>query len=139
MRIADFYPVIVTPHHKECTEFYRQWLGADTLFEASWFTLLHLPGEQGARLAFMAPDHPSTPPGAAIFGGEGLFLTLQVTDAAAEHARLEAAGAPITYPLTTEPWGQRRFALTDPAGTWLDVVEQVEPAPGFWDPYLTGA
>jgi hypothetical protein len=32
--------------------------------------------------------------------------------------------------------GQRRFALRDPAGTWLDIVEQIEPAPGFWDPYL---
>jgi uncharacterized glyoxalase superfamily protein PhnB len=84
----------------------------------------------------MAPDHPSTPPGPAAFSGEGLFLTFQVENAAAEFERLLAAGAPIAYKLTTEAWGQRRFAIKDPAGTWLDIVEQVEPQPGFWDPYL---
>ena len=65
-----------------------------------------------------------------------MFVTLQVDDAAAEHERLVSAGAPIAYPLRDEPWGQRRFALRDPAGTWVDVVQQIDPAPGFWDPYL---
>lgn len=138
MRLLDSYPVVVTPAHKECVAFYRRWLQAEVLFEASWFALLSLPGEPGARLAFMAPDHPSTPPGAETFTGDGLFLTFQVEDAGAEFERLRTAGAPFAYNLKTEPWGQKRFALKDPAGTWLDIVEQVEPAEGFWDPYVTG-
>lgn len=137
MRLLDSYPVIVTARHKDCVAFYQRWLQAEVLFEASWFALLTLPGEPGARVAFMAPDHPSTPPGAEVFTGEGLFLTFQVEDAAAEYERLRAAGAPLAYDLTTERWGQRRFALKDPAGTWLDIVEQVEPEAGFWDPYLS--
>lgn len=136
MKLVDFYPVTVTAHHKACAAFYRQWFRAETLFEATWFVLLGLPGQPGARLAFMAPEHPSSPPGPASFDGKGLFLTLQVEDVDGLYHELRAAGAPITYALTTEPWGQRRFALTDPAGTWLDIVEQVDPAPGFWDPYL---
>jgi uncharacterized glyoxalase superfamily protein PhnB len=84
----------------------------------------------------MTPDHPSQPPGPERFSGEGVFLTFQVEDARTEFERLRAEGAPIAYPLRDEPWGQRRFALRDPAGTWLDIVEQVEPAPGFWDPYV---
>lgn len=40
------------------------------------------------------------------------------------------------YDLREEPWGQRRFALRDPSGTWIDVVQQIEPEPGFWDPYV---
>lgn len=138
MRLTDFYPVVVSAHHKACCAFYREWLQAETLFEASWFALLAIPGDPGARIAFMAPDHPSTPPGSTTFHGEGLFLTLQVTDAEAAFSRLKTAGAPIAYPLRVEPWGQQRFALVDPAGTWLDIVEQVEPAPGFWDQYLPG-
>jgi hypothetical protein len=35
----------------------------------------------------------------------------------------------------TSPFGQRRFGLFDPAGVWIDVVEQIEPAPGWWDQY----
>jgi uncharacterized glyoxalase superfamily protein PhnB len=65
-----------------------------------------------------------------------MILTLQVADAAAEFERLKRAGLPIAYPLHDEPWGQRRFAVSDPSGTWVDVIEQVEPAGGFWDRYL---
>lgn len=84
----------------------------------------------------MAPDHPSQPPGPERFSGQGMFVTLQVADATAEYERLRSAGAPIAYSLHDEPWGQRRFALRDPAGTFVDIIEQIEPAPGFWDPYL---
>jgi len=38
--------------------------------------------------------------------------------------------------MTDEPWGQRRFGVTDPAGMWVDVVEQIKPAAGWWEPYL---
>jgi hypothetical protein len=38
--------------------------------------------------------------------------------------------------LRAEPFGQRRFGLFDPAGTWIDVVEQIDPAPGWWDRYV---
>ena len=35
----------------------------------------------------------------------------------------------MSYPLRDEPFGQRRFGLFDPAGVWIDVVEQIEPEP----------
>jgi len=25
--------------------------------------------------------------------------------------------------------------VTDPAGVWIDVVQQIEPAAGFWERY----
>jgi hypothetical protein len=34
-----------------------------------------------------------------------------------------------------EPFRQRRFGLFDPAGVWIDVVQQIEPAAGFWERY----
>jgi uncharacterized glyoxalase superfamily protein PhnB len=84
----------------------------------------------------MSSHHPSSPPGPEIFDGRGMILTLQVDDARALHARIEAAGAPITHALTDAPWGQRRFVVTDPSGIVVDVVQQIEAAPGFWDPYV---
>jgi len=50
-----------------------------------------------------------------------------------EYERLVAAG--LRCDLTDEPWGQRRFGATDLAGMWVDVVEQIEPAAGWWEPY----
>jgi hypothetical protein len=40
------------------------------------------------------------------------------------------------HELADEPWGQRRFMTRDPSGILFDVVEQTEPATGFWDKYL---
>jgi uncharacterized glyoxalase superfamily protein PhnB len=84
----------------------------------------------------MSPDHPSRPPGPETFDGKGMLLTVQVADARAEFDRLRLSGVTIAHPLRDEPWGQRRFAVYDPAGTWVDVIEPIDPAPGFWDEYV---
>ena len=65
-----------------------------------------------------------------------MCLEFQVEDARAEHERLAREGAPITLSLRDKPFGQRRFGMFDPAGVWIDVVEQIDPAPGWWDQYL---
>lgn len=139
MKLVDHYPIVVTAPERLAVirDFYTQRLGFTVGFEATWFLLLSLDGERPVTLGFMASDHPSSPPGPEVFDGRGVFLTLQVEDAAVEHDRLRAAGAEIALPLRAEPWGQRRFALVDPAGVWLDVVEQIEPDAGWWDLYLT--
>ena len=31
------------------------------------------------------------------------------------------------------PWLGRRFVVRDPSGILVDVVEQIEPAPGYWE------
>jgi catechol 2,3-dioxygenase-like lactoylglutathione lyase family enzyme len=136
MQLQSSYPVVVTGKLKESREFYARWFGFETVFEASWFIYLQAGGGQPWGLAFMSPDHPSKPPGPEAFNGKGVFLTFQVEDASAEFARLKAAGVRIAYPIKDEPWGQRRFGIFDPAGMWLDVVEQIAPATGFWDPYM---
>lgn len=133
MRVIGGYAVVVTDRLHDCRDFYVRWFGFAVVFEADWFVLLD---GGGVAVAFMHTEHPSAPPSPGSFAGDGAFLTLQVTDAAAEFEALRAAGAELTLPLTDEPWGQRRFGLVDPAGMWVDVVEQIEPAPGWWDPYV---
>jgi catechol 2,3-dioxygenase-like lactoylglutathione lyase family enzyme len=135
MQMQDAYPIIVTDKLVECRDFYTHWLGFTVLFEASWFVYLASAGERPYGLAFMAADHPSQPPGPETFTGHGMFLTLQVADAAAEFSRLRGGGLKFAYPLRDEPWGQRRFGLVDPAGLWVDVVQHIDPAPGYWDKY----
>lgn len=134
MRFVDRYPIIVTPKLGECRDFWTRQLGFDIVFEATWFVLLQA---DGATLAFMTPDHPSAPPGPETFGGKGTCFELQVEDAAAAFAEFKANGGEATLALTDEPFGQRRFGFTDPSGLWVDIVEQIEPAPGFWDRYIS--
>ena len=49
---------------------------------------------------------------------------------------MRAACLECALDLKDAPWGQCRFAAIDPAGMWVDVVEQTEPTPGWWDRYL---
>jgi len=135
MRIQSFYPIIVTPRATECRDFYRSWFGLEVVFEASWFVLLG-PGDGAATVAFMTPDHPSSPPGREPFSGKGMCLEFQVDDAKAEYERLVQGGVLLGLSLRDEPFGQRRFGLFDPAGVWIDVIEQIESEAGWWDKYL---
>ena len=137
MYVKDLYSIIVTDKRAECRDFYVHWFGFQVIFEASWFVYLAASGGHAFGIAFMSPDHPSRPPGPEKFNGKGMFITIQVEDAAAEFERLARGGLSIAYPLHDEPWGQRRFALYDPSGTWVDVIQQIDPAPGFWEKYLT--
>lgn len=136
MEIQTSYSVVVTDHITDCRDFYVRNFGFKVVFESTWFIYLESPGERHVAVAFMTSDHPSHPPGPERFSGEGMFLTLQVADARQAHDHLEQSGARIAYPLADEPWGQQRFGLRDPSGMWVDVVEQIDPAPGFWDPYM---
>ncbi|HEU4682070.1 MAG TPA: VOC family protein [Gemmatimonadales bacterium] len=135
MQLQDFYPIIVTEQLVACRDFYRRWFELQVVFEATWFVLLGASGGR-ASLAFMHPSHPSAPPGPEIFSGKGVCLEFQVADAAATYARFKDGGAPLELTLRDEPFGQRRFGLFDPAGVWIDVVEQIEPGAGWWEPYL---
>jgi len=136
MDLVDSYPVVVTDRLRECRDFYRRWFEFEVGFEANWFVLLTGSGARPVTLAFMHSDHPSSPPSPAPYRGDGAFLTFQVSDANAEYKRLVEAGLECDLALTDEPWGQRRFGVVDPAGMWVDVVEQIEPASGWWDPYI---
>eukprot|EP00300_Choanocystis_sp_HF-7_P025533 c27451_g1_i1.p3 GENE.c27451_g1_i1~~c27451_g1_i1.p3 ORF type:complete len:152 (+),score=19.02 c27451_g1_i1:75-530(+) len=139
-QLTSAYPLITTATVQASRDFFKQHLGFEVVFEASWFVLLSRSCSEGGStsIAFMTPDHPSRPPGPEVFNGQGMLLTLQVNDARREEARLREAGVEIVYAVKHEPWGQVRFQVRDPSGLVLDIVEQAEPAEGFWDPYMTG-
>ncbi len=136
MQPLDSYIVVITESLSECRDFYRHYFAFEPVFESSWFVLMSSGGDRPVSIAFMHPEHPSSPPDPAAHRGDGSFLTLQVVDARADYEHLLGIGLRCDLPLTDEPWGQRRFGVIDPSGMWVDVVEQTEPQDGWWDPYV---
>ncbi|MET0389540.1 MAG: VOC family protein [Polyangiales bacterium] len=137
MSIVDTYPLLTVSNLRESTDFFVR-LGLRPLFEASWIVMLthEDQADRGSiALGLMTSDHPSRPPGPEVFDGRGMIITLQVDDAKALHTKLKTEGVAIHHELADCPWGQRRFMLRDPSGVLIDVVEQIEPAPGFWEKY----
>ena len=82
MELQSVYTVIVTDNMTQCRDFYTRWLGFEVVFESTWFTYLASTHNPSLGIAFMTPDHPSQPPGPETFNGKGMFVTLQVADAA---------------------------------------------------------
>ena len=134
--LQEIYTVFITTDIKKCKAFYADWFGFTVLFESSWFILLQSPGKKSFPLAFMTEEHPSSPPVPKAMNGNGAFITLQVADAKKVYEAMLEAGLKISYHLKDEDWGQRRFALADPNGMHVDIVEQTAPREGYWDKYL---
>ena len=130
------YPLITVKDLTASRDFFATHFGMGVVFQASWVAMLSSAANGAICLGLMTADHPSQPPGPEIFDGRGMILTMQVENVTDVHARLSQSGAPIVHGLKDEPWGQRRFMTRDPSGVLVDVVEQIEPAPGFWDKYL---
>ncbi len=130
------YPLITVTKLADSRDFYVRCFGMAVIFEATWVVMLSGRDDGGITLGLMTRDHPSNPPGPEPFDGQGMILTFQVANAAEACARLQGLNAPIEYGPKDEPWGQRRFMTRDPSGVLIDVVEQIAPAPGYWDRYM---
>jgi uncharacterized glyoxalase superfamily protein PhnB len=133
--LVDTYPLFTVARLADSRAFFVDQFDMHVVFEATWVVMLAPAGAEGIRLGLMSSDHPSRPPGPEVFGGLGMILTVQVLDAGHWHERLRGRGVAMEHPLQQAPWGQRRFMVRDPSGIAVDVVEQTEPEPGFWEKY----
>ena len=121
------YPLLITDKLKDCAAFYVTNFGFTPVFEQDWY--IHLAHqESGAELAFMAPDVDNQPTELhSQFQGGGMVYGFEVADAKQEYERLQAnSDIVFVVKLKDEPWGQRHFIVRDPAGVYVDVVEQLE-------------
>ena len=53
-------------------------------------------------------------------------MSIEVADADGVHANAVSRGYPIKYPLTDEPWGTRRFHISDPNGVLINILSHLE-------------
>ncbi len=117
---------IITSRLAETKRFYQEVFQFGITFENDFFVLMHTP-DRKAEISFMLPEHPSQhslfhPE----FGGQGVFLTLEVPNVDEEYERIQNLSIPIVIELRDEPWGDRHFAITDPNGIGVDVVTFTE-------------
>lgn len=134
-KIDHLYTVFITNKLDETVRFYEQYFSFTKVFESTFFVLLQTT-DQKFYVAFMDERHPTAPPTPQRFNGNGSFLTLTVSDCNTLYEDIKSRGLKIDYALKDEAWGQRRFGIVDPNNIWIDVVQQIEPEAGFWNPYL---
>lgn len=118
---------IITGKLAETKHFYQHVLNFGVTFENDFFVLLHTPSQQ-AEISFLLPNHPTQQPlFRPTFGGQGVYLTIEVPNVDDEYERIKALNVPIAIELREEPWGDRHFAIVDPNDVGIDIVTYCGP------------
>ena len=97
--------------------FYTDYLGLSTeAFDLGWVARYTSP-DTGAVVQLVTRDAaaPVNP-----------VVSVLTDDVEAAHAEAQERGYEIVHPLTTEPWGVRRFFVRAPDGTVLNIVRHRE-------------
>lgn len=126
---SNLYPLIQVRDVAATAAFYTQHFGFTPVFESDWYVQLR-GGDKANELAIIGFDH-ETIPLAGRHPTSGLILSFEVTDAAADAARLATAGVTIVQALRDEVFGQRHFIAADPNGILVDVITPIEPDPDW--------
>ena len=113
MSIRRVVPDITSERMDESRKFYTDFLGFEVAMDMGWIVTLASPDNPTAQITLLSK--PASPP-------ENPDLSIEVADVDAVHAGAVARGLQIVYPLTDEPWGVRRFFVTDPNGVIINVV-----------------
>ncbi|MFK7751688.1 MAG: VOC family protein [Sedimentitalea sp.] len=102
------------PDPAACARFYGEGLGLELLMDQGWIATWGAKGTQQMVQVSLASSGGSDQPVPA--------LSIEVDDLDATLADLRNAGFEPTYGPVDEPWGVRRFFVTDPAGRLVNIL-----------------
>ena len=116
MSVKRIVPDIKSKHLDVSRQFYVDVLGLEVAMDMGFIVTLVSPSNPTAQLSLMRDDGSST-----ILPQ----ISVEVADVDDVHSRAVSRGLNIVYPLTNEPWGVRRFFVTDPNGTVINVMRHI--------------
>jgi catechol 2,3-dioxygenase-like lactoylglutathione lyase family enzyme len=114
MRVIRVTADLVVPDIDEAKAFYTDFLGLDVEdMGLDWITRVVVP-TSGEHIQLLVQD---------ATGPESPVLSIKVDDVEEAYASAQRAGYEIVHPLTTEPWGIRRFFVRAPGGSVLNIAQ----------------
>ena len=114
MHVIRITTDLTVPDIQEARALYSDYLGlTGEELGLDWVTRFVVPGS-GEHLQLVTRD--ATAP-------ENPLLTVKVDDVDTAYADARHRGYEIVHPLTTEPWGIRRFFVRAPDGTVLNIAQ----------------
>ena len=113
MSVRRIVPDIRSKQLDTSRQFYVDVLGLEVAMDMGFVVTLRSSTNPTAQVTLMRDDGSS-----AILPQ----MSVEVADVDDVHARAVSRGFKVVYPLTNEPWGVRRFFVTDPNGTIINVM-----------------
>lgn len=113
MAVLRIVANLPAPDPAASAAFYRDLLGLDVVMDHGWIVTLAAGGRMTPQLSVGCEGGADAPlPD----------ISIEVDDVDAVFARAVHRGHEITYPLTDEDWGVRRFFVRDPAGNVANIL-----------------
>lgn len=113
MTVRRIVANIATPDPGKADAFYRGLLGLEIVMDHGWIVTFADAGQAAPQVSFASEGGSGTPVP---------DLSIEVDDVDEIYARAVAAGFEITYAITDEPWGVRRFFVRDPFGKIVNIL-----------------
>jgi len=113
MSVRRIVPDITSKDLDASRRFYVDVLGLEVAMDMGFIVTLVSPSNPTAQVSLMRDDDSST-----ILPQ----MSIEVADVDDVHSRAVSHGLNVVYPLTNEPWGVRRFFVTDPNGIVINVM-----------------
>ncbi len=113
MRVTRIIADLRVSDLEAATGFYTDYLGLSTEeFNMGWVARYTSP-ETGANVQLVTRD---------ITAPEDPVISVLTDDVDGAYAEVQELGYEILHPLTTEPWGVRRFFVRAPDGNVINIV-----------------
>ena len=113
MAVKRIKPNILSSDFAASRAFYNDVIGLDGGEGLDWIIFFGT-DQREVQLSVMAVD---------VKAHQHPDVSIEVDNPDEVYARALAAGAEITYPMTVEDWGLRRFFVRDPNGAIINVTQ----------------
>ena len=113
MRVSRIIADLPVADLAAAQDFYTDYLGlSDEEFNLGWVARYTSP-DTGANVQLVTGD---------ATAAEDSVISVQVADVDAAYLEARRLGYEIVHPLTTEPWGVRRFFVRAPDGNVINIA-----------------
>ena len=115
MKIKRIIPNIASRKMEESKDFYKNFLGLNLVMDMEWILTFASASNPTAQISIVKSNELMIP-------NDQVTLSFEVSDIDTLYKKAKDLNYEITYSITNEPWGVRRFFVKDPNGIIINMM-----------------
>jgi len=119
MTIRRIVPNISSNKLEESKEFYINFLGLTLAMDMKWILTFVSNSNPTAQVSIVQNDR-------SVSLNSDITLSIEVSDIDELYAKAKSLNYEITYEITNETWGVRRFFVKDPNGVTINLMTHLK-------------
>ena len=119
MTIRRIVPNISSNKFDESKDFYINFLGLTLAMDMKWILTFVSSSNPTAQISILHSDKSDNT-------NSNITLSIEVSDIDELYEKAKTLHHEITYEITNEPWGVRRFFVKDPNGAIINLMTHIQ-------------